>query len=166
MWRQDIDYIVQTNGSNNWNRIWNQIWFMCCVNKAILPIKPECFKIRCYDGHKTFCLGSLILYTLSIYTYRQKALFPLSFKLRKLKLKIRLMEMRQFRKNYHISQKHFYSRMRWFLRQFEKGIFRKTAMAKFFSAFTGHMAYVKMNIIILQCTLTSKKHVIRGRSRI
>ncbi len=35
-----------------------------------------------------------------------------------------------------------------------------------FFTFTGHMAYVKSHIIILQCTITSKNYFIRARSRI
>ncbi len=90
--------------------------------------------------------------------------FPLPFKLRKLKWRIEntTNEMRKFLKNSQISQKKNYASMRWFFRQFEKGVIRKSAM----EVFSGHMAYVKSKIIILQYTTTSKKHFIRGRSRI
>ncbi len=77
------------------------------------------------------------------------------------------METRQFSKNAHISQNKFFTlALGGFFKQCEKGIVRKTAMeVLFFSAFTGHMAYVKCHMIILQCTITSNKHFIRGRSQ-
>ncbi len=75
------------------------------------------------------------------------------------------METSQFSKNSHISQKSLHAHMRWFFRQLKKGIFHKTAMEKF-SAFKGHMAYVKSHKIILQNSITSKKHLICGRSLI
>ncbi len=52
--------------------------------------------------------------------------------------------------------------MRWIFRQFEKEIFCKTSMETCVLAFTGHMAYVKSNVIILQCTITSKKHFLHS----
>ncbi len=96
---------------------------------------------------------------------RQQGAFPLPFKLRKLKLRIeiRLMETSQFRKNSHISQKSFYEVV---FQAIRKGIIRKIALEKVFFAFTGHMAYVKSHIIILQCTITFKNDFIRASSRI
>ncbi len=38
----------------------------------------------------------------------------------------------------------------------KKEYFAKLQWKRFFSTFTGHMAYVKSQIIILQCTITSK----------
>ncbi len=41
-------------------------------------------------------------------------------------------------KNSHISQKWFYSCMRWFFKQFKKGLFHKTVMEMFFLIYWSH----------------------------
>lgn len=57
--------------------------------------------------------------------------FPLTLKLGKLKLRIQNMPNGNAsitKKNYHVSQKICHAHMRWCFRQFDKGIFCKTAI--------------------------------------
>lgn len=63
-----------------------------------------------------------------------------------MKLKIRIMETRQFRQNSHILQKSFYARMRRYFRQFKQGIYRKTAMNYYYNFFIIPAALLHVSI--------------------
>ncbi len=84
--------------------------------------------------------------TQQIFDHRTVGAFPLPFKLRKLKLRIE-----SIHKNAHISRKRFYARMRWFFRQCKNF---------FFCIYRSHGVCKMSYMIILQCTITSKKHLI------
>ncbi len=89
--------------------------------------------------------------------------FPLPFKFRKLKLRIENMPIWKcgnFAKTPLYRKKSFYAHMRWFFRQSEKGIIRKSSIETFFFALKGHMAYVKSHIIIIRCTPRNTSYVV------
>ncbi len=114
-------------------------------------------------------MSGVVICTTQTQTHTTVGTFPVPFKLRKLKLQIENTP----NANASISQKLPYIAKK-FLRSLEGGFsgnskkeyFAKLQWKHFFSAFTGHMTYVKCHIIIFQCTITSKKHFIRGRSQI
>ncbi len=77
----------------------------------------------------------------------------------KLRIEIRLMETRQFCKNSHTSQKNVFT-LAWGVFQaiWKRNISQNCNRTFFFCVYRSH-GVCKSQIIILQCTITSKKHI-------